>query len=558
MQRDASPDSNALDSRALPAPATPHGDAAEGFPAAPWLYRSAAIRRIEAAAMALPGIGGGSPDEDVLMQRAGQAAWRMLLAHWPQAQRIGIVCGPGNNGGDGYVLAALAQRSGRRVQVLRLSDDVRDGAARRAADDYLHAGGEVATFDPAAGLPQAEVWVDALFGIGLSRAPEGAAAALIQALNAQSAPIFALDVPSGIDADSGHAPGAAVQAARTLTFIAGKTGLYTGRGRVCAGEIALDALSLPAAVFDGIAPDARLLRADALAHWLRPRARDAHKGRFGTVLCVGGDHGMGGALALCAEAAHRTGAGLVRAATRAEHVPVLLARRPETMSLAIDSAQALPPLMAGAAAVAIGPGLGQGAWGADLLAAALDFAASTPLRPRTIPLVLDADALNILARGDARSLDAAVLTPHPGEAARLLGKASAAQIEADRPFAARALAARFDCAVVLKGAGTLVAAPGEVPVLIDAGNPGMASGGMGDALTGAIAALIAQGLPPFAAAACGALLHAAAGDAAAAEDGERGLLASDLMPQLRRLANPTPNTPGNAPGRSSRTTESTR
>ena len=246
------------------------------------------------------------------------------------------------------------------------------------------------------------------------------------------------------------------------------------------------------------------------------------------MLCVGGDHGSGGAILLCAQAAARSGAGWTQVATRAAHVTALLARLPEAMADAIDDGAALSLRLPRADVVAIGPGLGQGEWAQDLLASAL--AAGKPL-------VLDADALNLLAeRRDPLRADT-ILTPHPGEAARLLG-ISTSCVQDDRFHAAHTLCERYGCVVVLKGAGTIIAAPGRTPRVIDAGNPGMAVAGMGDVLTGVIAALSAQGLPAFDAASCGALLHAAAGDAAAREGGERGLLPSDLMPWLRRLANP--------------------
>jgi NAD(P)H-hydrate epimerase len=267
---------------------------------------------------------------------------------------------------------------------------------------------------------------------------------------------------------------------------------------------------------------------DALPAWLPPRPRDSHKGANGHVLCIGGDHGSGGAIVLCAQAALRTGAGLASVATRAAHVPALLARQPEAMAHAVESADALAPLFARASIIAIGPGLGQGAWGRAMLAAAL--AASKPL-------VLDADALNLLAAAPRALPAGTILTPHPGEAARLLDS-DIASVQGDRNAAALALVQRYGAVVVLKGAGTIVAAPGRIPRVVAAGNPGMATGGMGDLLTGVIAALRAQGLDAFDAASCGALLHAHAGDLAAREDGMRGLLPSDLLPWLHRCANP--------------------
>lgn len=475
-------------------------------------------------------------DEDDLMARAGLAAWRLLLERWPQAQRIGVACGPGNNGGDGYVLAALALGSGRQVSVVQLGEGATSGVAQRAQSVYLQTGGQVTPFNADAALPQVDLWVDALFGIGLHRALDDAAADLVNALNREAlghdapgrgrrVPLLALDVPSGVDADTGNDHGLSIRADITMAFIAGKPGLYTGRGRVAAGEVVVDALGLADHVFDDLEPAARIARVDALPPCFVPRERDAHKGHFGHVLCIGGDHGYGGALALCAEAAHRVGAGLVSAATRAEHMPVLLARRPETMVRGVDDGDGLAPLLEKATVVAIGPGLGGSEWSASLLYAAMSAGK---------PAVLDADALNAVARRDAEPLREAVLTPHPGEAARLLGTSTEA-IAADRLRHARQLAARFDCVVVLKGAGTVVAAPGQVPILIDAGNPGMATGGMGDVLTGVIAGLIAQGAALFDAAACGALLHAVAGDRAAREGGERGLLPSDLFAHVRAL-----------------------
>jgi hydroxyethylthiazole kinase-like uncharacterized protein yjeF len=395
--------------------------------------------------------------------------------------------------------------------------------AQRACTEYVAAGGRVALFD--AVLPHADLVVDALFGIGLSRAPESEARALIEAINTQAAPVFALDVPSGVDADRGSAPGAAVLATRTLQFIVRHVGLHTGDALEYTGQLALEELDIPGESFEGVPADAALLDHDALVQWLLPRRRNTHKGESGHVLCIGGDEGSGGAIALCAEAALRAGAGLVSVATRPVHVPALLARRPEAMVRAVESSDDLAPLVARARVVAVGPGLGQGEWGQALFHHALRSG---------LPLVVDADALNLLPAA-AHPLQDAVLTPHPGEAARLLA-CNAADIQRDRVGAARAIAQRYAAVVVLKGAGTVVAS-GQATRIVAAGNPGMAVGGMGDLLTGIIASLRAQGLSAFDAASAGALLHGLAGDAAA-WDGERGLLPSDLLPHVRRLANP--------------------
>ena len=484
------------------------------------LYDAVALRAVEARAAAELG------DAFELMRRAGAAAWRELLRRWPSAQRIVVVCGPGNNGGDGYVLAAHAHAGGREVRVLHLGVHTpRSELARRAAGDYASAGGRSDIYD--GGALQADVVVDALFGIGLSRAPDSEVAALIEAVNAQPAPVLALDVPSGIDADRGAAYSPAVVADCTVEFIARKIGLTTGAALDHIGERVLADLQLGPDVFDR-APIARAVCADDLRRWLSPRSRDSHKGRNGRVLCIGGDHGSGGAIVLCAQAALRSGAGLVEVATRAEHVAALLSRLPEAMPREVRDAAQLRDALQRADIAALGPGLGQADWGRELYACALDS---------EIPLLFDADALNLLAQQPRRLRKDSVLTPHPGEAARLLG-VDTEQVQADRFAAAGALRDRYGCAIVLKGAGTIVIAPDLEPCVIAAGNPGMAVGGMGDVLSGTIAALRAQRLSTFDAVVCGALLHSAAGDAAARDGGERGLLPTDLMPWLRRLANP--------------------
>lgn len=484
------------------------------------LYDTAAARTLDAQATTL--LGG---DGYTLMQRAGQAAWQWSLERWPQARRLVVVCGTGNNGGDGYVLARLAHRAGRQVRVVHLPEHgPGSDLAQHACTDYLAVGGAIELFPYPLG--QADVIVDALFGIGLNRAPDDATAALIDAINAAGVPVFALDVPSGIDADHGVAFGAAVRAARTLQFIVPHLGLYTGDALEHAGEREVASLEVPVSAFDGLTPVAHSWNSDALAAQLRPRRRNTHKGESGRVLCVGGNLGSGGAIMLTAEAALRSGAGLVQVATRAEHVTPLLARCPEAMARAVQADDDIATLAEAADAVALGPGLGQDDWAQALWRAALGAATA---------VVLDADGLNLLAANDVPVHGPRVLTPHPGEAGRLLGL-STRQIQRDRPAAAAALATRYDAVVVLKGAGTVVASPSNLPRIIDAGNPGMAVGGMGDLLTGVIAALLAQGFSPFDAASLGALLHACAGDAAA-HAGERGLLPTDLLPELRRLAN---------------------
>ena len=478
------------------------------------LYSVAAVRALDAAAIAsgIPGL--------VLMERAGLAAWQVLQRRWPAARRLAVLCGPGNNGGDGYVLARAARAAGCEVQLVEVGDGRRGADADACRQAALSAG--LVPSRRYEQLAAAEVLVDALFGIGLSRPPINPYADAIAAINAAGRPVLSLDVPSGLNADTGTAPGAVVRASVTVSFIALKQGLVTGDARDVVGALELVTLDIPASTGADLAPAARRLPVPRLL----PRRRVAHKGEAGHVLVIGGSPGYAGAARLAAEAALRSGAGLVSVATVAESVPLVHAGRPEIMTHAVTDAAQLAPLLARASVVAIGPGLGQGVWGQTMFGAVRDL---------KLPLVLDADALNLLAINPQHRADWC-LTPHPGEAARLLGLPDARAINADRYAAVSALRARFGGAVILKGAGTLVAGDAGIGV-VTAGNPGMASGGMGDVLTGVVAALCAQGLALSDAAAHGAMAHALAADRVAARDGERGLLASDLFAELRRILN---------------------
>ncbi|HMB57763.1 MAG TPA: NAD(P)H-hydrate epimerase, partial [Arenimonas sp.] len=369
------------------------------------LYHPEQVREMDRRAQQEFGLSGYE-----LIGRAGAAAWALLQRRWPQARHIGVVCGPGNNGGDGYVLARLAKAAGCKVSlVLAPGGDPRTPDAFRAASDWRAAGGPSSIFD--GNLPMADVWVDAIYGLGLSRAPTEAVQAMIERLNGRRCPVLAIDVPSGVDADRGCATGVALRAHVTLSFIAGKRGLYTGPARDYAGEVFLDGLGLVPELQQGFTPAALLYRAEHLTAGLAPRHANAHKGEYGHLLCVGGEVGMGGAVRLCAEAALRTGVGLASVATRTEGVAALVAARPEAMTHAVETADALHELIVKADVLAVGPGLGQGSWGRSLFETAAISGK---------PLILDADGLNLLAL-HPRPLPQAILTPHPGEAARLLG-----------------------------------------------------------------------------------------------------------------------------------------
>ncbi|MEJ2631811.1 MAG: NAD(P)H-hydrate dehydratase [Acidihalobacter sp.] len=477
------------------------------------LYTADQARAVDRRAIDQLGIPGYT-----LMQRAGQAAFEALQRHWPQARRLCAVCGSGNNGGDGLVVARLARAAGLDVSVVLLGKGPREGGeASQALADWRATGGDVSAFDGV--LPTADVYVDGLFGIGLTRAPEGVWAQAIEALAGRA--VLALDVPSGLDADTGAAPGAVVNADVTVSFILRKRGLYTGVGPDCAGERLFADLGVPESA--RTESEARTFLRQA-PRALPARRRAAHKGDNGHVLIVGGAPGMSGAARLAGEAALRCGAGLVTVATHSQHAGWLNVGRWELMVRGVESAVELGRLFEVANVIAVGPGLGRDPWGRGLWQRVLDA---------RCPLVVDADALNLLADMPTKRGNW-VLTPHPGEAGRLLGRTTG-QVQADRFSAVEELGRRYGGTCVLKGAGSLVHADG-VTMVCAAGNPGMATAGMGDALTGVIAGLIAQGMAPVEAAREGVCLHAAAGDAAAHE-GEHGLLAGDLIAHLRALCN---------------------
>ncbi|MCC5868099.1 MAG: NAD(P)H-hydrate dehydratase [Gammaproteobacteria bacterium] len=493
------------------------------------LYTAAQVRALDRHAIEVLGVPGYE-----LMNRAAQAALVALRARFPTARRLRIWCGAGNNAGDGYVLARLAQAAGLAVEVVAVTAPERlAGDAATAWRDWCAASPErLSHAAPAAsdGVVNVDLEVDALLGTGLDRPVEGAMAAAVRQINDSPAPVVALDIPSGLSADSGAALGVAVQADLTVSFVALKQGLLTGAGPAHAGALVFDDLGVDAAGA-GVAPSMRRLVAGDLLSWLPGRSRDAHKGRHGRVLVIGGGPGMPGAVRLAAEAALRVGAGLVSVASLPAHVPAVVAARPEIICHGIEADAAgfalLDELLANADVVALGPGLGRSEWARALWQRAMRHAG---------PMVIDADGLNLLAEQPLAAAGPRVLTPHPGEAARLLGTTPAA-IQADRPAALQALVARHGGIVVLKGAGSLIARNGECPWLCDRGNPGMASAGTGDVLTGAIAGLIAQLGCAWTGARAGVLVHALAGDAAAA-GGERGLLAGDLLMRLRACVNP--------------------
>lgn len=491
------------------------------------IYSSEQVRSFDRRATAELGI-----DAFELMRRAADSALRLLRRRWPDARSLLICCGPGNNGGDGYALAALATAAGFDVRVVAVTDPAALRGAAAAAFDAARAARVAIRRFHAAGDDGSEpdVIVDAILGTGLTRALEGEFEAAVAAINAETCPVLALDIPTGLDGDSGAAPGAAIEADATITFVGLKAGLFLGSGPDFRGTLEFASLGLPDEIFASAAPVLRRCDASDLETFFRPRSRTSHKGLNGRVLIVGGATGMAGAARLAAEAALRAGAGLVHAAVAPASVAHVMAGRPEIQCRGVDGPDDLADLAAAADVIVVGPGLGRDPWGERLAAAIFGVRR---------PLVVDADALNFLAVQQRRRQDW-VLTPHAGEAGRLLGTA-AADVQSARALAVRELARRYGGIAVLKGACSLIAqdneTPADCPSVCDYGNPGMATAGMGDVLTGVVAAAIGQfGLSrPCVEAAV--LAHALAGDDAAA-DGERGLIASDLLPHLRRRVNP--------------------
>ena len=479
------------------------------------LYGAAQVRELDARLIAA-----GTPGFE-LMQRAAHATWRALVRQWPSATELTVLAGHGNNAGEGYLVAAMAQRAGWQVRMLAVGDPQRlQGDAALAYAEALAEGVAVQGWQAHGELRG--VILDALLGTGLSGDVREPYLSAIKAINASGLPVTAVDIPSGLCADTGHVLGAAVQADLTVTFIGLKLGLFTGDAADHIGSLLFNDLQASADIYRDIPVIAQRLNPANLPK-LAARTPTSHKGRFGHVLLIGGDHGFGGAILLSTESALRSGAGMVSLATRPEHVPAALTRVPEVMTLGTSSANQLMGLLEKVSTLVIGPGLGQASWGRALLSAA----ANAPL-----PQVWDADALNLLASGFVQLPKDCVITPHPGEAARLLG-ISTAEVQADRPAAARALSKKYAATVTLKGAGTLIAHPDGRLALCHQGHPAMATAGLGDVLAGLTGALLAQGMQSFDAACLAVWLHANAG----AQQGKlgRGLAASDLIPAIRQL-----------------------
>lgn len=459
-----------------------------------------------------------------LMQRAGAAAFQHILWLYPSAHHWLVLVGHGNNGGDGYVVALLAAAS-KQVTVLAYGDKFSLSAeAAQAKAAWLAAGGEIHSAEEP--WPQGvEVIIDALLGTGLKAAPREPYCQIISAANRYPAPVLALDIPSGLMAETGETPGEVIFAAHTVTFIALKPGLLTGKARSVTGQVHYEDLGL-GKWLNQEAPLMTRLSAELLPRWLYPRNPCVHKGDNGRLLIVGGDHGFAGAIHMTGEAALRCGAGLVRVLTHEKNIPSLLTARPELMPASLTR-DTLKQGLEWADVVVIGPGLGQKRWGKNALHIVKNY---------DKPMLWDADALNLLAFSPEKHHNR-IITPHPGEAARLLNS-NVSDIESNRLLAARKLVQCYGGVVVLKGAGTLLASEYDAIAIADVGNAGMASGGMGDVLSGIIGGLLAQKMSLYDAACAGCIIHGATADYLAIKKGTRGMLATDLLPVLYRFVNP--------------------
>jgi NAD(P)H-hydrate epimerase len=473
-----------------------------------------------------------------LMRSAAQACVDVLLGQAPSPGKVSVLCGSGNNAGDGFIIAGLLANRGIEVTVGLVGKvPSAETDAGKAYGYCREAGVEILTAELS--LQDSAFVVDALLGTGLIGPVRPEYQQVISAVNLHDCTVLAVDLPSGLCADTGNILGACIKADMTVTFIGRKLGLLTNDGPEVVGELNFADLSVPASVFDAIEPSVRMLSYEDQIRKLPVRNRNAHKMNHGHVLVVGGDQGMAGAVAMAAEAAMYSGAGLVSVATHPTSVNSLVARRPEVMTKSVTTPDELKALINRATVVVVGPGLGNdslgndslggdSAWGSELFDIVLES---------ELPMIIDADGLNRLSRLPQQSTrrDNWILTPHPGEARNLLGK----NVQVNRLASVKQLQEKYGGVCLLKGTGTLIASRHDV-WLCPYGNPGMSVAGMGDVLSGIIGGLVAQGLDMNDAACLGVIVHSLAADNITARQGERGLLATQLLPEIRKLLNGMP------------------
>lgn len=485
------------------------------------LYRADQVRDNEQAAAKQSGC-----EMYTLMLRAGRRVFEKCQLHMPNSDNYLVLVGHGNNGGDGYITASEAKNAGKHVVVCAVEPDrVLQGDTAKAQQRWLDTGGEITVFSSEL-LDKCDVVIDALLGTGTNSDIRNEYATIIDAVNQSSKPVISIDVPSGLEANTGQSMGRCIQADITVTFVGIKSGLVTGAGKQSCGQLIFDDLGIGKAFLGLARSTATIIELNNFGQ-MAPRQIHSHKGTYGRLLCVGGNKGTAGAIRLAGEAALRCGTGLVKVYAHEDSKIQINAGRPELMVIT-DS---LELALEWATCVVIGPGLGQDDWSQNAFDKTLQYC-----QANAKPIVIDADALNLLSKYSGTfNMSQCVLTPHAGEASRLLN-VTVDEIESDRFNAARQLSQRYHATCVLKGAGSIIDNERHAWV-VRHGNPGMATAGMGDVLTGVLGALFAQALKADAACKYGVSLHARAGDVLAEEFGQRGLLASDLFDALRALIN---------------------
>jgi NAD(P)H-hydrate epimerase len=485
------------------------------------LYRTDQVRMHEQAAAKTLGI-----DMFSLMQRAGACVYQHCVTLFPNVDNYLVVVGSGNNAGDGYVAALSAHNAGKNVRLCAVQTNKEAaGDVKRAQLDWLACGGKVEALTKAF-VDKADIIIDGLLGTGISGAVRPDFAQAITLLNNSNKPVVSIDVPSGLDANTGAALGKYILASATVTFVGIKRGLTTSTGIEACGQLIFEDLGIGKAFASIAKSDASALDLKHLK-CLAPLSVNSHKGSHGRLLCVGGNEGMSGAIRMTSEAALRAGAGLVKVFTHQNSIVQISTGRPELMVVS----SGLKEMLEWASCIVIGPGLGQDEWGKQAFDAVMLHCQHT-----SKPIVIDADALNLAALDtEFIALRDSIITPHVGEAARLLN-VSIAEVEANRFDFARRCSTRYRATCVLKGAGSIVDNQRHAWVCRH-GNPGMATGGMGDVLAGILGSLMAQGLSKDMACLYGVSIHAKAGDIVAQKYGQRGLLASDLFATVRLLVN---------------------
>lgn len=464
-----------------------------------------------------------------LMERAGGALVENLLANCATPSEVWIFCGRGNNGGDGYVAGALLLGRGVKVRLFAVGEPHEHTEAATAKEFFISRGGRIETLLPSRDEGRPTAVIDALLGTGISSSPRAPVSEWIAFINKLGSKVFAVDVPSGVNADTGTAPGDCVSADFTVCMLALKPGLFTSDAVDYTGTILFDPLGVDVERYAALSSESRSMGragyAD-IAGQLPVRTRSCNKGDNGKVLIIAGSRGMGGAAVMAGIGALRGGAGLVKIATDPANVPALNSVHPELMTVDFNDQSAVDKALDWCDVAAIGPGLGQSPLAERLL---------EQVRASERDCILDADALNLLAKSGDDYQDNRILTPHPGEAARLAGQ-SIEEIEKNRFESAQYLQERYGGIVLLKGAGTVICDKRRLTLISD-GSPALATGGAGDLLTGLIAALAAGELSLRQAAVIGACLHAKAGELAASEFGPVGTVPTDLENYLRRLIN---------------------